>query len=275
MGDEPWETQGEATEATHALPSQLCLRGDSGISKPGHVAAPRGPKRDWGVGQPGPASFQLCDERQAPRCSSPPAPEWPFRGTDRIRSPPRVREKLGPDHLAQSLVTMNARDIGAQKGSSEERHRHGTVTSKTVRTALGGKASINPGTAVLPSHYFSLSLQLLPRTQTACWKCHLRGALAPTGGGAGRASAVRTAVPPTSFPPSTALHRDTPHAPAFSLSSSLSCSISNKELFDHITHITPCLPRARESSDTGRLTTPCRLYFPSSRIFPTLNASSQ
>ena len=79
-------------------------------------------KRDWGVGQPGPASYQLCDERQTPRCSSPPAPEWPFWGTDRIRSPPCVREKPGRDHLAQSLVTVNARDIGARKGTSEERH---------------------------------------------------------------------------------------------------------------------------------------------------------
>lgn len=208
MGNEPWETQGAATKAIRALPSQLCLRGDFGISKPGHMAAPRGPKRDWGVGQPGPASYQLCDKRQAPRCSSPPAPGWPFRGTDRIRSPPRVREKPGPDHLAQSPVTVNARDIGAQKGSSEERHSQTQDSHlKNREDSCWGKSIYKPRHGSPP---LALLLPLTPapaKDTLPAGKCHLRGALAPTGGGHSRPTNILPSLdsPPRGHPPRTGL----------------------------------------------------------------------
>ena len=72
-----------------------------------HRGAPED-RQDWGAGQAGPASDQLCDVWQAPRCSSSAVTEWPFWGTDWTTSRPCMREKPGSDHLAQSLVTRDA-----------------------------------------------------------------------------------------------------------------------------------------------------------------------
>ena len=107
-----------------------------------------------------------------------------------------------------------------KKSMSEQRsdtHRLRTVTLTTVRPALRGKAFINPGPGVLPSHYFSLSGSFqgckLCLRASATWV----GALAPSGGGAGRAPVICTVIPQKAFPSWTALRRDIPHPTAFSL----------------------------------------------------------
>ena len=117
-----------------------------------------------------------------------------------------MREKPGSDHLAQSLVTEDAwNKWDVKKSTSEQRsdtHRLRTVTSMTARSALRGKTSINPSPGVLPSHYFSLSLWLLPRMQTLPeGKCHLGGGPG-TQWGRGRAGPSHLHSHPTESLPS-------------------------------------------------------------------------
>lgn len=109
--------------------------------------------------------------------------------------------------------------MGRGKSTSEQR-----PDTQTQDRHLDGREASNTGKGIYkprpggPPLTLLLPLWFLPRMQTLPeGKCHLGGGPGTQWGGAGRAPVVRTVIPQKTFPPWTALCRDTPHPPAFSL----------------------------------------------------------